>query len=126
VTEYVRYAIYWLPDGPLRDWAEGWLGWQMATGTPLPRPAIAGLPVPLPDLTAAASVYGLHATIKPPFRLAPGQHEAALRRAFAAYCASERAAKAGALRLTDLDGFLAVALTLTVRVNNPAKSILGL
>ena len=108
MTDYVRYAIYWLPDGALRDWAEGWLGWQMATGTPLPRPAIAGLPVPLPDLTAAATVYGLHATIKPPFLLAPGQHKAALRQAFAAHCASEQVADAGALRLTNLDGFLAL------------------
>jgi putative phosphonate metabolism protein len=104
----VRYAIYWLPEGPLRDWGEAWLGWQMATGTALPRPDVAGLPGSLADLTAAATVYGLHATIKPPFRLAEGQDDAALRAAFAAFCAAQAPVTAGGLHLTDLDGFLAL------------------
>lgn len=108
MADFVRYAVYWLPGGPLSTWAEAWLGWQMATGTPLARPAIAGLPLPLPDLTAAATAYGLHATIKPPFRLVPGRDEAAVCAAFAAFCTTERAVEAPGLRLTDLDGFLAL------------------
>jgi len=108
LTEYVRYAIYWLPEGSLRDWGEAWLGWQMATGTALPRPVVAALPRALDDLTAAATAYGLHATIKPPFRLTPGHSVAALHAAFAAFCAAERPVEAAGLHLTDLDGFMAL------------------
>ena len=108
MAEFVRYAIYWLPKGPLGRWGEGWLGWQMATGMPLPRPVVPGLPMPLPDLTAAATAYGLHATLKPPFALAPGQDQGALRRAFAAFCTTERTVVVPGLRLTNLDGFMAL------------------
>ena len=103
-----RYAIYWLPEGALGAWGEGWLGWSMQHGKALAQPDIVGLPRPVSDLTRAASTYGLHATIKPPFRLAQGQSAAALFDAFRAYCATRPGISAGALRLCNLDGFLAL------------------
>lgn len=111
MTEFARFAIYWLPEGRLSAWGESWLGWQMAEGRPLPRPEVPGLPAPIEGLTAAATVYGLHATIKPPFRLAAAATEADLRAALAAFCATERPVTAGELALTDLGGFLALTPT---------------
>lgn len=111
MTEFSRYAIYWLPEGALSAWGEGWLGWNMAEGRPLPRPDVPGLPAPIAVLTAAATVYGLHATIKPPFRLAPGTTEDGLKAALAAFCAAEAPVTAGDLALTDLGGFLALSPT---------------
>jgi hypothetical protein len=108
VTRYLRYAIYHLPEGALGRWGEDWLGWEMARGVPRPRPEIPGLPRPIADLTAAATVYGLHATIKPPFRLAPGRDAAGLSRAVGALAARTRPAEAPGLRLARLDGFLAL------------------
>ena len=111
MSDFIRYAVYWLPDGALGRWGESWLGWRMSDGTPLPRPDIPGLPRPLPDLTAAATVYGLHATIKPPFRLAAGQDRDALLGAFAAFCAGQSAVRSGPLEVSTLDGFLALTPT---------------
>lgn len=108
MSAIMRYAIYWLPDGALGAWGEGWLGWSMQQGRALAQPDIVGLPRPLPDLTRAASTYGLHATIKPPFRLAPGQSTPALLAAFQAFCAITPQVNAGALGLSNLDGFLAL------------------
>jgi hypothetical protein len=103
-----RYAIYWLPEGALGAWGESWLGWNMALGAPLPRTVVAGLPAPVEALTQAATAYGLHATIKPPFRLAPGTTEDGLRAALAAFCAASAPVAAGGLALSDLGGFLAL------------------
>ena len=36
-------------------------------------PDVPGLPAPVADLTARPRRYGFHATLKPPFRLAPGR-----------------------------------------------------
>jgi len=108
MTAFQRYAIYWLPEGDLSVWAESWLGWSMAQGRPLPRPQVDGLPRDAVGLTAAATAYGLHATIKPPFRLAPGHSAADLDGALAAFCARHGPVGAATLDLTDLDGFLAL------------------
>lgn len=108
MEEFTRYAIYWLPEGALGAWGEAWLGWRMADGTPLPQPHVAGLPGDISTLTAAATAYGLHATVKPPFRLAPGRDAQSLRAAFAKFCASEQPVLAGPLALDEIDGFLAL------------------
>jgi len=108
MSDITRYAVYWLPEGALGAWGENWLGWSMQHGRPLAQPTPPGLPRPLSDLTRAASTYGLHATIKPPFRLAEGQSAAAMFDAFRAYCATTPGISAGALRLSHLGGFLAL------------------
>lgn len=70
--QFRRYAVYHLPDGPLGDFGAGWLGWDARTGREPPRPA--GLPADGAALTAVPRRYGFHATLKAPFRLAPGHH----------------------------------------------------
>lgn len=69
-----RYAIYHAPrPGPLADAAAQWLGRDAASG------AARAQPHPdLPALTTSPRRYGFHATLKAPFRLAPGETEEGL------------------------------------------------
>ncbi|MCC7426556.1 MAG: DUF1045 domain-containing protein [Alphaproteobacteria bacterium] len=106
-----RYALYLAPppDSPL--WAFGcrWLGRDAAGGTAIAQPAVAGLaPERLHALTEDPRRYGFHATLKPPFALRAGTDEAGLRAALAAFARRQPHFLLPALRLTDLDGFLAL------------------
>ncbi len=106
---YTRYAIYvTLPSGPLAALGAAWLGWDAATGTPCPPPDISGLPAPVHDLTTAPRKYGLHATIKPPFRLAVGTDVAELDAALSAFCATQGSVTLEGLALNRLGSFLAL------------------
>ncbi|WP_170416969.1 DUF1045 domain-containing protein [Ruegeria atlantica] len=70
---FTRYAIYFAPPAQA-DWtrfATRWLGWDMEAGAEVAHPVIDGV-----DVAAVTDVprkYGLHATMKPPFRLSDGQ-----------------------------------------------------
>ena len=61
-------------DDPLHALGSAWLGRDAETGAPLPQPALPGLDIA--ELTADPRGYGLHATLKPPFRLALSWAEA--------------------------------------------------
>lgn len=100
---HARYAIYWLPEGPLAAFGAAWLGHDIATGR-----APSGPPNPEADLVAPARRYGLHATLKPPFRLAPGTTPRALSDATAALAARLPPTGSAGLALADLHGFLAL------------------
>ncbi|WP_282091556.1 DUF1045 domain-containing protein [Epibacterium ulvae] len=67
---FTRYAIYYTPPkGSI--WgqrASHWLGWDMEQGTHIPHPTISNLDIS--GITQTPRKYGLHATLKPPFRLA--------------------------------------------------------
>ena len=69
---YKRYAIYYAPSGALWDLGSRWLGrGDMVSGG-----AERLLDWNGPDveaLTKTPQKYGLHGTLKPPFRLAEGQ-----------------------------------------------------
>ena len=70
---HTRYAIYYAPDpGPLADFGAAWLGWDIASGRAVAPPDIGPLPRPVEEITRTPRKYGLHATIKPPFRLIDG------------------------------------------------------
>ncbi|MDZ7710372.1 MAG: DUF1045 domain-containing protein [Roseovarius sp.] len=104
-----RYAIYVTPPpGPLAAFGAAWLGWDAAQGATVPHPDIPGLPAPIADLTEAPRKYGLHATMKPPFALAPGQTEATLRDAFARFCAHTAPVTLDGLAVAPLGRFLAL------------------
>lgn len=105
----VRYAIYFAPRGdtPLALAGSRWLGRDAASGTSLPQPACPGLtPARLVELTATARRYGLHGTLKPPFRLRAGRTRAELELAIAAL-ARRFQPFAFTLRLGMLAGFFA-------------------
>jgi putative phosphonate metabolism protein len=104
-----RYAIYFAPpeDSPLHRLASAWLGrssevnamrgefsvqeWQAATADP--------------------RIYGFHATLKPPFRLASGTTEEQLVETVRAFAATHHAFIAPPLRVSSLSSFLAMTLS---------------
>ncbi|MFD1912461.1 DUF1045 domain-containing protein [Halodurantibacterium flavum] len=114
MTEYDRYAIYYLPDpGPLADFGASWLGWDVQLGRPVDHPV--GHPdlgaLPIAHLTATPRKYGLHGTIKPPFRLAEGTDAAGLAQAMERLCTGLARVELPGLALNRLGGFLALRPT---------------
>lgn len=105
-----RLALYWAPelDDPLHALGSAWLGRDAETGAALPQPPLPGHDIAA--LTADPRGYGLHATLKPPFRLAVSWAEAmAAAEALAARLAPFDLAP---LAVHDLDGFLALRETM--------------
>lgn len=74
-----RYAIYWAPPADSLFWQEcsRWLGRDCYSGQTWPKPDDLDAAT-WNRLTALPRKYGLHATLKAPFRLQSGQSEAAL------------------------------------------------
>ena len=108
-SAYRRYAIYYTPPGPLARFGAEWLGWDIAKGrSPAQRPDVPGLPAAIDTLTETPRRYGFHATIKPPFRLAPSQSEVALTDALSLFCATRSPACTAGLELARLGRFLAL------------------
>lgn len=101
-----RLALYWAPelDDPLHALGSAWLGRDAESGAPLPQPALPGLD--LAALTADPRGYGLHATLKPPFRLRTSWTEAVA--AAEALAARTAPFELPPLAVQDLDGFLAL------------------
>ncbi len=125
-SAYRRYAIYYTPPpGPLARFGAEWLGWDIAQGRrPVARPAVSGLPAALDTLTETPRRYGFHATIKPPFRLAPEQCERALTAALFAFCATRAPARCARLELARLGRFSAlVPLGDTTSINAVAADV---
>ncbi|MEO1138038.1 MAG: DUF1045 domain-containing protein [Pseudomonadota bacterium] len=106
---YNRYAVYFVPaPGPLADFGAAWLGWDVITGKTVAPPDVPGLSLPWNELTKTPRKYGLHATIKPPFRLAPGMSADALLAALEAHCKSLAPVTLDGLELAQLGRFLAL------------------
>jgi len=104
-----RAALYWAPeaDDPLHARGSAWLGRDAATGAALAQPVLDGLDIAA--LTADPRGYGLHATLKPPFRLA-GDYGSLLVEA-KAFAAATAPFDLPPLAVHDLDGFLALRET---------------
>lgn len=110
MTQFKRYAIYYAPDpGPLADFGASWLGWDIATGAPVDHPVVEGLDVA--SLTDTPRKYGLHGTMKPPFRLAEGRTADDLAQAVQTFCAGQAVVTLDGLALTALGRFLALTVT---------------
>ncbi|GIT90660.1 phosphonate metabolism protein [Jannaschia pagri] len=102
---YARFAVYFVPpDGPLAEFGAAWLGWDVVRGQTITQPDIPGLS----DITATPRKYGLHGTLKPPFRLAEGCDPAALEQAVADLARGLAPATCDGLALTTLGSFLAL------------------
>ena len=110
MTEFKRFAIYYAPEaGALADFGASWLGWDLAAGMPVIHPQIAGVDVA--GLTATPRKYGLHGTVKPPFRLAEGTDFEALAAATERLCAAQAPVILDGLALSRIGGFLALTVT---------------
>ena len=104
--KFDRYAIYYTPQGSLAEAGAAWLGWDVARGRAVAHPEVAGLDVAA--LTQTPRKYGLHATMKPPMRLATGTDEGALRAACAALAATRAPVRLEGLQVERLGRFLAL------------------
>ena len=113
-----RVAVYYAPelDDPLWLAGNGWLGRDPETGATLPRTAA----LDIPKLTDEPASYGLHATLKPPMRLAGGTSYEDFTAAVAALAASLTSFSLPPLAVENLDGFLAL------REQEPSPSLQAL
>ena len=106
---FTRYALYYAPPpGPLADFGAAWLGWDPRGGRKVARTSLPGLPMPVARITKAPHRYGLHGTLKPPFRLAPGFDVSELHNAVEALASSLEPVLLDGLRPGRIDGFLAL------------------
>ncbi|MDB6452728.1 DUF1045 domain-containing protein [Falsirhodobacter sp. 20TX0035] len=96
-----RYAIYYLPPpGPLARFGAEWLGWDPEAGIPV------GAPSPQEALVAEPRKYGLHATLKAPFRLAGDRED--LEGAVADLARDLSPVQPGPLKVVRIGRFLAL------------------
>lgn len=103
---FERYAVYYTPQGALAKFGARWLGWDMERAALRDHPEVAGLDVA--GLTGTPRKYGLHATVKPPFRLAAGGTVEALERRLADLCADLPPVTLDGLELSAIGRFLAL------------------
>ncbi len=104
---FSRYAIYYTPPpGAFAQLGAAWLGWDLASGTAVAQPEIAG--VDLKAVTDAPRKYGLHGTIKAPFPLAGTETEQDLSDALANFCKRRSPFALRGLALSRIGRFLAL------------------
>lgn len=102
---FTRYAVYYLPPpGPLATFGAHWLGWDVQAGRAVAQPDVPGIG----RITGQPRKYGFHATLKPPFRLAPGGDAAALGAALDALTGRMAPALCDGLQADRLGRFLAL------------------
>ena len=113
---FTRYAIYYAPpaDAAWGEFATSWLGWDMQAGQVVDQPEVTSPDLTGLDLAAITQVprkYGLHATLKPPMRLAQGCNLADLQAACEALAAQQAPVALEGLHLARLGRFLALRVT---------------
>ncbi len=111
--QFRRFALYYMPpsDAHWTRAASAWLGWDANTGTPLAQPGWPDLPGNAEEITRTPRKYGLHATIKPPFRLAGDSTETKLADACETLCARLAPVHLNGLSIERLGRFLALRPT---------------
>jgi putative phosphonate metabolism protein len=107
----IRYAVYFAPAKTTALWQAGchWLGRDSRSGAELPRPEVEGWSAErIAQITALPRMYGFHATLKPPFRLAEGRTVTQLASGVQELAARLQAFTIPQLSVRSLDGFLAL------------------
>lgn len=113
-TSQARYAVYYAPprDGELWRLAQSWLGRDCESGAALAPPTLEGWSAEdIATVTQSPRRYGFHATLKAPFRLAPGRGPDDLYAALGAFAARRRPFQAPALKVSAIGPFLALTLS---------------
>lgn len=104
-----RYAVYHLASARgLAAFSAAWLGWDAETGREPAPPDLSPLPLPRDQIIAEPQRYGFHATVKAPFRLAPGTDVDTLDAALASLAATLAPVTLSGLSLTRIGHFLAL------------------
>jgi putative phosphonate metabolism protein len=108
-----RYAVYLVPPRNSLLWNVGcrWLGRDAETQETFAPQAVPGFPAEdLLNATASPRMYGFHATLKAPFRLADGVDETKLSAEIARLADSVASFPMPALKVDRLNGFIALLL----------------
>ena len=108
-----RYAIYYAPHPDSELWRFGtrWLGRDPIRDTELVQPRLPGIDQSrIRQVTESPRHYGFHATLKAPFVLAESKTRAELVAALEAFAGGQSEFEIAPLRLSDIDGFLALTL----------------
>lgn len=111
-AETARYALYWAPvaGSALASIGERWLGRDAVTDRELARQAVDGFDdSELAAITAEPRRYGLHATLKAPFRLARAFTQPMLEAHVAAFADAQSPVSTARLQLARIGRFLALA-----------------
>lgn len=106
-----RYAIYFSPPAgsPLAGLGATWLGRDCDSGLALPQPRLAGFSAEeLSEITELPRRYGFHATLKPPFHLAPGANLDDVRQSLHALATRAQSIALPGLEVRPLSRFLAL------------------
>ena len=105
-----RYAIYVAPEPEtlLAQFGRAWLGYDPEAGRRAERESFGLDATFVQRITAAPAVYGLHATLKAPFRLSERYSVEGLKDRLARFAANRRRFSVGALHLSRLGDFLAL------------------
>ncbi len=105
---FTRYAVFYTPPpGGLAAFGAAWLGWDSRKGTKRPHPDVPGVDVAA--ITRTPRRYGLHATMKAPFSIAPGTDPGDLDAGLADLCQSIAPVRLDdGLELSDRYGFIAL------------------
>jgi putative phosphonate metabolism protein len=107
----IRYALYFTPPpgDPLGELGCTLLGYDCYTGELRPQPALPGIGGEEQHrFTEDPRLYGFHATLKAPFRLAEGSSETALRQDLLAFASQTPPVELGALVPALLGRFVAL------------------
>jgi putative phosphonate metabolism protein len=103
---FERYAIFYTPSDAFAAFGAAWLGWDSAQGCCVPHCDVKDVDVA--KITATPRKYGLHATLKAPFRLADGASLDQLHSAAEQFAKGQAAFDIGTLELRDDRGFVAL------------------
>jgi len=113
-NENTRYAIYFAPPPASAWWTFGcaWLGRDPVVDADVARPRVARWDAAyFARITAKPRRYGFHATLKAPFRLAPGYTAQNVYLQAANLASSLNPARLPPLQLAEIDGFVALSFT---------------
>lgn len=105
-----RYALYFVPrpTSALAQFGSRAIGYDIWTGDVVPVSDLDAYRRSGEALTQEPRRYGFHATLKAPFRLKSGEHEAALEARAAAFANARSAVSVGRLRVMCLSNFIAL------------------
>src|SRR5580704_15611136 len=111
-----RFAIYYAPPeaSPLSRLAAAWLGSDAfkISGPPAPEPPRNGFSREIwRAATSDPRLYGFHATLKPPFRLAAQSWEPELLERVQVFAKAQKTFAAPPLKVSSLSSFLALTLS---------------
>src|SRR5262245_31227315 len=113
LTDGARYAIYLAPpvESALYQFGSAVLGRDAVTGARMAPLAVNGLsPERWQHITASPNLYGFHATLKAPFRLADGASLDGLVASMERFASAQEVFNVSPLRIARLSNFVAFVL----------------